>query len=701
MLNATSEKLMNFTTDFCKLKLQLDSNELQNILSQFQPQDWINHSMDTSGNASIALISAGGTYNTDYALSAPVAPTPYLENALYVQQILTVLKLPVSRCRLVKLAANTTTPIKIPSHYHWFRHTAIYIPIQTQTGVDFHSGQSQVFMQTGEAWIANPNQAQGITNQSNQDCVHLVIDVKHSEALDNVIAQAINTSQETQAIPLDFAMDISLNLPRFCFEVFTPQELDALTTQLSQFVQKSEITTEVFSSYQNTLNSFKTAWQLSFETFGHQHIGELAYYDAVLAFKENVLPKIRRWVAKNPEAQAIIDTITSLLQTTMRPAPSKVGQKFLSRQKNLPHVDWQSLYQTVDQVENQASYQCLAKAELKELIPHFRVSESLDKLYPSLADKWADKTELTSAIQQLVSVGLLQERFANPKYDRPIFIVSAPRAGSTLLYETLAKFPEVWAIGQESHEIIEGMAELHPEAYSYESNRLTAEHATVDISIQLQQRFSRQLHDSQGKLFLDYPISKRPMNLRFLEKTPKNALRVSFLKKVFPEALFVFLYRDPQQNISSMLEGWRSRSFIAYKQLPNWSHKNWCFLLPPDWQHNLQNKPLVHIAAEQWRAANYYILEDLKALPREDWYFVHYDDLIQNTQKVMHDISDFTGLTWREEIEQTLSKGLSVSKMALSAPSPDKWRKHTYELDMVLPDIENFARNVELELCQK
>ncbi|MEK7990020.1 MAG: sulfotransferase [Thiotrichaceae bacterium] len=701
MLDATSEMPMEFTSDFCKLKLQFDNNELQKILALFQAQDWITHGIETCGNASIMLISAGGTYNTDYALSAPAEPTPYLDKCFYIKQIISVLNLPVSRCRLVKLAANSSTPAKIPAHYHWFRHTAIYIPIQTQAGVDFHCGNSQTFMSTTEAWIANPKQAQSLANNSEQDCVYLVIDIKHSTALEQLIAKSIDKNQEIEQIKLDIQIDINLNLPRFRFEVFTPAEIESLTEQLSKIVEKSDISTEAFSGYQSTLSSFKKEWQLCFEQFGNQHAGEMAYYDAILSFKDKVLAKVRRWIAKDPQAQAIIEIISSLLQVTVRPAPSKVGQKFLSRQKALPHIDWQSLYQVVEQYENQASYRGLSQDALRDLLHSFQVTESLDKLYPTLAEKWQNKDDLSAAIQQLLNVGLLQERFVNPKFDRPIFIVSAPRAGSTLLYETLAKFPEIWAIGQESHEIIEGIKALHPETHHYSSNRLLAEHATLDVEIQLQQRFARQLHDSQGKLLLDYPVTKRPMSLRFLEKTPKNALRVSFLKKIFPEALFIFLYRDPEENVSSMLEGWRSRSFIAYKQLPNWQHKNWCFLLPPEWQQNLQNKPLVQIAGEQWRAANYYIWEDLKTLPREDWYFVHYHDLIRNTQQVMHDISDFAGLTWRDEIEQTLSKGLSVSKMALSAPSPDKWRKHSYELDMVLPELETFARRVEIELCQK
>lgn len=78
---------------------------------------------------------------------------------------------------------------------------------------------------------------------------------------------------------------------------------------------------------------------------------------------------------------------------------------------------------------------------------------------------------------------------------QPLIIVSAPRAGSTLLFETLAHFPDLWTIGEESHEIIEGIPELHPAAYGYASNRLTAAAATPTITSFLHDRFARQLQD--------------------------------------------------------------------------------------------------------------------------------------------------------------------------------------------------------------
>ncbi|MEO9080091.1 MAG: hypothetical protein ABI268_12380 [Rhodanobacter sp.] len=48
-----------------------------------------------------------------------------------------------------------------------------------------------------------------------------------------------------------------------------------------------------------------------------------------------------------------------------------------------------------------------------------------------------------------------------------------------------------------------------------------------------------------------HPPTQLPV--RLLEKTPKNALRVPFMTKVFQEAGLAYLSRDPRQLLSSML----------------------------------------------------------------------------------------------------------------------------------------------------
>nr|VFJ45318.1 MAG: Sulfotransferase family protein [Candidatus Kentron sp. FM]VFJ74175.1 MAG: Sulfotransferase family protein [Candidatus Kentron sp. FM]VFK05804.1 MAG: Sulfotransferase family protein [Candidatus Kentron sp. FM] len=270
-----------------------------------------------------------------------------------------------------------------------------------------------------------------------------------------------------------------------------------------------------------------------------------------------------------------------------------------------------------------------------------------------------------------------------PEFDRPLFIVCTPRAGSTLLFNALSNFPELWSTGDENHELVENIEGLHPRAHDFHSNRLREVDATPDISAVLQKQFTQELQDRDRRVYLELPAEQRPGKVRFLEKTPKNALRIPFFKAMFPGALFIYLYRDPAENISSMMEGWRSRRFVSYRNLPGWPFKEWSFLLVPEWL-SLQDSSLAEIAAYQWKATNSCIVEDLRTLPESAWCRVDYSDLVGKTQETIGRISEFAGLHWDRRIERILSEPLPISERTLSAPSPGKWRKNEKEISAVL-----------------
>lgn len=286
------------------------------------------------------------------------------------------------------------------------------------------------------------------------------------------------------------------------------------------------------------------------------------------------------------------------------------------------------------------------------------------------------------------------QNFPIPEFAKPIFIVSAPRAGSTLLFETLAQFPDLWTIGDESHKIIEGIPALHPAARNFSSNRLIESDATPEIALNLRKRFVTQLQNREGVKYLHLPESQRSNKIRFLEKTPKNALRIPFIKAIFPDALFIYLYREPKGNISSLMEGWRSQRFISYQSLPGWPYRNWSFLLVPEWL-SLQKSSLVEIAAYQWKKANYYLIQDLKTLPSSCWHLVNYQDLIEQPQQTINSIAEFTQLHQDQQIVEMLFRPLAIAQRTLSSPSAEKWRKNARELATVLPDLEDLINILE------
>jgi hypothetical protein len=272
--------------------------------------------------------------------------------------------------------------------------------------------------------------------------------------------------------------------------------------------------------------------------------------------------------------------------------------------------------------------------------------------------------------------------------DRPIVILSAPRAGSTLLFETLAQAAGVYTIGGESHQLIESIAALRPGRGIVSSNRLTRRDATSAIVAELRQRFGGRIHDRDGK---PPPPGAR---VRLLEKTPKNALRVPFLLEVFPDAQFIFLQRERRANLSSMMQAWRAKGWITYRQLPGWPGP-WSLLLPPGYER-LQGRALEEVVAFQWRVANETILDDLSDLPRERWTTVRYESLLANPLAEIGKLLKFASLAMDSRLEGYLSKPLPLSKYTQTRPDPDKWKQNEAEIERVMPQLEDIARRLEV-----
>lgn len=273
------------------------------------------------------------------------------------------------------------------------------------------------------------------------------------------------------------------------------------------------------------------------------------------------------------------------------------------------------------------------------------------------------------------------------QFDRPIFIVAAPRSGSTLLFETLALNRELWSIGDESHRHFESIPSLRPTEQN-PSNRLTSEMATPDVIETLKNSFIADLRNSDGQLFAAIPPHARPDKIRFLEKTPKNSLRIPFIVETFPDARFIFLFRDAKQNISSLLDSWRSDRYVTYNHLPGWPAANpWSHLLIPGWR-DLANSSLAEIVAQQWIVTNQTIVDDLHALPDERWCAIEYDSLLANTSGELRRLCHFAQIIHGSRMVEAASRPLKRSKYTLTAPLPDKWKKNAAELEPVIPSTE-------------
>jgi len=266
--------------------------------------------------------------------------------------------------------------------------------------------------------------------------------------------------------------------------------------------------------------------------------------------------------------------------------------------------------------------------------------------------------------------------------DRPIFLVSMPRSGSTLLFETLSRSPDLFTTGSESHGRIEQIADFHPRKRGFTSNRLDASDAHPDAVAELAASFYEALRDRSGT------PAEGPV--RMLEKTPKNALRVPFFDAIWPDAIFLFLYRDPRQSLASMIEAWESGRFVTYPRLPNWIGNPWSLLLVPGWR-DLIGRALANVVASQWAEAMSILVDDLDGLPQEKVRAIDYSAFVADPAGEMQRLTQSLGIAFDEPLGQKLP----LSRYTVSAPDPDKWRRQEDRIAPVLSIVEAAERKAK------
>jgi hypothetical protein len=275
--------------------------------------------------------------------------------------------------------------------------------------------------------------------------------------------------------------------------------------------------------------------------------------------------------------------------------------------------------------------------------------------------------------------GTKNSRRPPPVLQRPVFIVAAPRSGSTLLFETLAASDQLVTVGGEAHWLVESVDELRVGAPGIDSNRLGADTYSVELARRMHASLCEKLVDSAG----------RPADVldgrRFLEKTPKNSLRIPLFNRVFPDAQFIFLWRDPRENLSSLMEAWRSGDWQTYRELDGFEGP-WSMVLPPGWRA-LNGRPLEEIAAFQWDATNRIMREDLALLPSERWTAVEYSELIRAPQATVERLCCFLGIDVDPVLRARIEAPLPPARYTQTPPAADKWRMNALLIERVLPRV--------------
>jgi uncharacterized protein (TIGR03032 family) len=254
--------------------------------------------------------------------------------------------------------------------------------------------------------------------------------------------------------------------------------------------------------------------------------------------------------------------------------------------------------------------------------------------------------------------------------ERPIFVVAPPRSGGLPLLLGLSRAPGVFTAAGGTP-LLDSIFELDPANRDWADHRLTAADAQPRVVTELRGALKGSLVDRDGN---------RPgldaTGLRWLDGTPRNALRVPFLRAIAPDATFIYVYRPPELTIPSMIEAWEQGTAVTIPELPGWSGLPWSFPLVPGWR-DLDGRDLAEIVVEQWMRTTQVLLDDLEKLEPGSWCLGDWERLLKEPKAEVERIGSFVGIDADEDVTLPMR---AIRDEIASSDSEDGGREDLREL---------------------
>ena len=254
-------------------------------------------------------------------------------------------------------------------------------------------------------------------------------------------------------------------------------------------------------------------------------------------------------------------------------------------------------------------------------------------------------------------------RMVAPNLRQPIFLVGAPRSGTTFVGASLSVLPQL--------------------SYHFEPVVIRAAARYVydqQWSFRKARRFYRRVYSWLMRLHLDG-------DLILAEKTPRNSLVMGFLYQAFPDARFIHIIRDGRDAALSLAkQSWfqsaqahtGNRGADGYLQGPRAR-----FWIEPDRVTEYETTSDIHRCAWNWRVFTESVLQASVPLPPSQYLVIRYEDLVQSPHIHAERLSMFLGVTD--------SDSLACLKAAFHQARTDSVGRWQHELD------ESALRQIESE----
>tara|TARA_Y100000590_G_scaffold153162_1_gene175882 strand:+ start:577 stop:2031 length:1455 start_codon:yes stop_codon:yes gene_type:complete len=262
-----------------------------------------------------------------------------------------------------------------------------------------------------------------------------------------------------------------------------------------------------------------------------------------------------------------------------------------------------------------ANRSSLHKDELKFLLKFHNVVYSQNKKIFEIRNRFLFD-ELINITQHYDSSSIIHANEKLRQSIHPIFIISHPRSGSTLIEKLIVYNQKNLMPGEETH-----IFSVIGEEFSKDNN----------FNLRLDEISSRIIDDYQN-----FGLISKKEKANFTDKSTDNVYFVGWIKSIFPNAKFINCIRDPKASIVSILRN-------------NFGTESWA--------HRIQD--IIRYID------NYYFLIDYWQKKHQiEIYNLKYEDLIDNFEDESKKLLDYCSLKWSKDIIKFNTSTDFISKTA-------------------------------------
>ncbi|MCZ6805282.1 MAG: sulfotransferase [Proteobacteria bacterium] len=262
---------------------------------------------------------------------------------------------------------------------------------------------------------------------------------------------------------------------------------------------------------------------------------------------------------------------------------------------------------------------------------------------------------------------------------KPIFIIGAPRSGTSMLFHILRTSQAFWSLPSEGFHIWNTLC--HPSLHNWISEQCDDPDAvSEDQKEKIRTLYEQQSMPSWFWRYLIKPASiwrfnststaklkrklqgntytmaitacyylnpvRKYVKRRVLDKSLGNCLRLDLVKTIFPDAKFIYIKRHGLASIKSLINSWLNPDrFITFYppepiKITGYDRPEWKFIMPEGWRQ-FNNRHLAELCLWQWKNCHEHILSFKQKNP-EIFLDVKMEEMISKPGPVLEKIAAFT-----------------------------------------------------------